>query len=207
MISKRELLDLTNISYGQLYRWKRENLIPEDWFVKQSVPSGQETFFPKEKILSRISQILELKDKYSLDELCHILNPEISNKIFLLREIVSIDGIDLVVLNDFLEGETTATFSDIVLIYTFSQVKKQVHIPYDTLRGAMLAIKHGVHVKKINLAEYELDFIRHTNDTRKEEDYCFIAHKSNAILDPKIKVLKTYVFEDMINHIKEKGMN
>ena len=65
MISKRELLDLTNISYGQLYRWKREMLIPEDWFIKQSVPSGQETFFPKEKILSRINQIIDLKDKFS----------------------------------------------------------------------------------------------------------------------------------------------
>ena len=30
LISKKELLDLTGISYGQLYRWKRKGLIPED---------------------------------------------------------------------------------------------------------------------------------------------------------------------------------
>ncbi len=30
LISKRELLELTGISYGQLYRWKRKNLIPEE---------------------------------------------------------------------------------------------------------------------------------------------------------------------------------
>lgn len=47
LISKKELLPLTNISYGQLYRWKRKNLIPEDWFIKKSVSTGQETFFPK----------------------------------------------------------------------------------------------------------------------------------------------------------------
>jgi len=201
MISKRELLNLTNISYGQLYRWKRENLIPEEWFVKQAVPSGQETFFPKEKILTRINQILELKDKYSLEELCHILNPEISNKIFLLREIVSIEGIDLGILNDYLSGETTATFSDIIIVYAFSQVKKQLMIPYSTILEAMLAIKNSIRIMKVNLQEYTLDFIEHGKES------CFIAHRSGSILDPKIKVLKTYQFENIINYIKEKGMN
>ena len=62
LISKKELLQLTNISYGQLYRWKRKNLIPEDWFIKKSVSTGQETFFPREQILERIEKIIELKD-------------------------------------------------------------------------------------------------------------------------------------------------
>ena len=43
MISKKDLLIQTNISYGQLYRWKREGLIPEEWFIKKSVSTGQET--------------------------------------------------------------------------------------------------------------------------------------------------------------------
>jgi hypothetical protein len=73
-ISKKELLDLTGISYGQLYRWKREGLIPEEWFVKQSSFTGQETFFPREEILGRISAILELKDAHSLEELAGILS-------------------------------------------------------------------------------------------------------------------------------------
>ena len=33
LISKKELLELMEISYGQLYRWKRKNLIPEEWFI------------------------------------------------------------------------------------------------------------------------------------------------------------------------------
>ncbi|MCL2486473.1 MAG: YhbD family protein, partial [Oscillospiraceae bacterium] len=32
LISKKDLLEFTGISYGQLYRWKREGLIPEEWF-------------------------------------------------------------------------------------------------------------------------------------------------------------------------------
>lgn len=69
LISKKELLELTDISYGQLYRWKRKNIIPEEWFIKKSSFTGQETFFPREKILERINKIKALKDDQSLDEL------------------------------------------------------------------------------------------------------------------------------------------
>ena len=76
LISKKELLSLTGISYGQLYRWKREKLIPEEWFIKRSSYTGQETFFPKEQILGRIQAILEAKDAYSLEELAKLFSPE-----------------------------------------------------------------------------------------------------------------------------------
>ena len=69
LISKKELLDLTGISYGQLYRWKRKQLIPEEWFIRKSTFTGQETFFPKERILGRVHNIINLKDDLSLDEL------------------------------------------------------------------------------------------------------------------------------------------
>ena len=82
LISKKDLLDQTGISYGQLYRWKREKLIPEEWFIKRSSFTGQETFFPKTKILARIQAIQELKDKYSLEELARILSPEVSERLF-----------------------------------------------------------------------------------------------------------------------------
>ena len=66
MISKKDLLKEMNISYGQLYRWKREGLIPDEWFIKQSVSTGQETFFKRELIIPRIKAILDLKDQYQL---------------------------------------------------------------------------------------------------------------------------------------------
>lgn len=47
LISKKDLLELTGISYGQLYRWKRKQLIPEEWFIRKSTFTGQETFFRK----------------------------------------------------------------------------------------------------------------------------------------------------------------
>lgn len=75
LISKKELLELAGISYGQLYRWKRKMLIPEEWFVRKSTFTGQETFFPRDKILSRIEKIKNMKDDTSLDELADMLSP------------------------------------------------------------------------------------------------------------------------------------
>ncbi|RKN84799.1 YhbD family protein [Paenibacillus ginsengarvi] len=75
LISKKELLELTGISYGQLYRWKRKNLIPEEWFVRKSTFTGQETFFPKRNMLARINKIKNMKDDLSLDELADVFSP------------------------------------------------------------------------------------------------------------------------------------
>ncbi len=76
LIAKKEVLRVTGISYGQLYRWKRMGLIPESWFIRRSTFTGQETVFPKEKILSRIQEILRLKQGHPLEEVVTILAPE-----------------------------------------------------------------------------------------------------------------------------------
>ena len=88
MISKKDLLNEMKISYGQLYRWKREGLIPDEWFIKQSVSTGQETYFKRDLIIPRIKKILELKDSYQLDELKSFLNPNLSEREFSLRDIM-----------------------------------------------------------------------------------------------------------------------
>ena len=68
-ITKKELLEQMNISYGQLYRWKRIGLIPESWFIKRPSSTGQETILPRKKIVKRIQDITSLMEKYSLDEI------------------------------------------------------------------------------------------------------------------------------------------
>jgi DNA-binding transcriptional MerR regulator len=80
LISKKELLGKYGISYGALYRWKRMGLIPEEWFVKKSAVTGQETFFERELICRRIEMILGLKDSLSLEEIAKQLGEEDSAK-------------------------------------------------------------------------------------------------------------------------------
>ncbi len=73
-ISKKELLEMYGISYGALYRWKRMGLIPEDWFIRRSTSTGQETFFRREQIIPRMEQIMERGA--SLEELAKEMNPQ-----------------------------------------------------------------------------------------------------------------------------------
>ncbi|MBW9147055.1 YhbD family protein [Clostridium sp. CM027] len=79
LITKKELLEVTNVSYGQLYRWKRKNLIPEEWFIKKSSYTGQETYFPREEILDRIEKIINMKGDASLDDLAQMFSPQLAD--------------------------------------------------------------------------------------------------------------------------------
>ena len=72
LISKKELLNKYGISYGALYRWKRMGLIPEDWFLRRSTSTGQETFFYRQQICPRMELILSRSD--SLDRLAQELH-------------------------------------------------------------------------------------------------------------------------------------
>jgi len=100
-ISKKELLQVAGISYGQLYRWKRKGLVPEEWFQRKSTFTGQETFFPREKVLARIEKIKSMQDEdASLDEIADAVAPnlgEVSMTIAEIRErgLVSSEAADL----------------------------------------------------------------------------------------------------------------
>ncbi|MHC0039150.1 YhbD family protein [Pseudoneobacillus sp. C159] len=109
LISKKDLLDATGISYGQLYRWKRKNLIPEDWFIRKSTFTGQETFFPKEKILDRIDKIQAMKENLSLDELADMFSPTAGPFEFSIDELVKRNIVSKPVLDFYLSETKTIT--------------------------------------------------------------------------------------------------
>ena len=88
LISKKELLELYHISYGALYRWKRKGLIPEDWFIKKSTVTGQETFFPRDLVCARVELIKTQKDDFSLDELSAKLQSDAGKSATLILETV-----------------------------------------------------------------------------------------------------------------------
>lgn len=106
LISKKLLLEKYSISYGALYRWKRKGLIPEDWFIKKSTTTGQETFFPKDLITERVELILSKKEDVLLDELAEKISGEEENKakivietvfgekVFFLKDIKNINLVD-----------------------------------------------------------------------------------------------------------------
>ncbi|BBW96419.1 YhbD family protein [Geobacillus sp. FSL W8-0032] len=120
LISKKELLELTGISYGQLYRWKRKKLIPEEWFIRKSTFTGQETFFPREKILARIEKIKELKDERSLDELAAMFAPDPATVVMTKEEIVKrhiVSDVVLQLLNNQLSDRNDVSFVQLLSLY------------------------------------------------------------------------------------------
>lgn len=91
-ISKKDLLSSVGISYGQLYRWKREGLIPDSWFVKRSSFTGQETYLPRERTLERIRFILDNKDQYSLKQLQDLLSPSAGSRLYRTTALMRVPG-------------------------------------------------------------------------------------------------------------------
>nr|WP_195985764.1 DUF4004 family protein [Clostridium sp. D33t1_170424_F3] len=130
LISKKELLSMTGISYGQLYRWKRERLIPEEWFIKQSSYTGQETFFPKDLVLQRIKSILELKDSYSLEELAQMLSPEATGAFLSAKALAGMEEIDasLPPLLASIYPKEQYTFPEVVLFAIFSGAIRELRL-------------------------------------------------------------------------------
>lgn len=105
LISKKLLLEKYSISYGALYRWKRKGLIPEEWFIKKSTVTGQETFFPKDLIFERVELILSNKEDTLLDKLAEKISGDekadaklviytvFGEKTFRIKDIKSIKGV------------------------------------------------------------------------------------------------------------------
>ncbi|PYI55161.1 YhbD family protein [Paenibacillus flagellatus] len=161
LISKKELLELTGISYGQLYRWKRKNLIPEDWFVRKSTFTGQETFFPKTQILARIDKIKNMKDDLSLDELADVFSPvgtdlSMGRQELLERNIVSKSSMELFA-RTFGNGPVYP-FTRILYAYLLDKLLRAGDINLD--EGAMMLQTIKDHEAKFENKNWELVFIR-----------------------------------------------
>lgn len=163
LISKKELLQLTNISYGQLYRWKRKNLIPEEWFIKKSVSTGQETFFPRKEILERIERILELKDTVSLDELSEIFSPHVAEPTFDSSELINkkIVSQQAMQLYQSMTG-ASANLSDLKEVLMLKILKDYVAsgvITFD--EGKMIQAFLNQHFMKLTQEKSSLFLMRH----------------------------------------------
>lgn len=154
LISKKDLLAITGISYGQLYRWKRERLIPEEWFLKQSAYTGQETFFPREQILSRIKSILDLKDIYSLEELAKILSPESSVEKISVEDLMEVEEIDrelLEILPEVFE-EDRFEFFEVALTIAISQTAKRIGLSQEAMKNLLRkSAAAAMQLKTVNI--------------------------------------------------------
>lgn len=202
-ISKKELLQLTGISYGQLYRWKREKLIPEEWFHKQSSYTGQETFFPKEKILSRIERIQQLKDQYSLEEMARMLSPEASERLFHEEDLEVFDEIDVELTATMMDAfsKDDFTFIEILLMIALSSIREEFTLNDDQVHEMIeniLPALQEIHTSDYDVYMYEI-----------KGAHCIIMVKEGTVLylDGRMNVLKRIRLTELSDMIRTKYQN
>lgn len=199
-ISKKDLLNETGISYGQLYRWKREGLIPEEWFVKKSSFTGQETYFPKEAILKRIATIQQLKDQYSLEELAKILTPEVSNRLFSEEDLEVFEEIQITVAACFMDymEKDEFTFWEVVVMMALSECivefKLSEEEAHDLIRYVIPAMK-------------SIQSIEHTLLLVQLADHYYtilVQTGSRYSIDERLRIVKEIQLQELSSDMKMK---
>ncbi|MDU6265898.1 MAG: DUF4004 family protein [Anaerocolumna aminovalerica] len=200
LISKKELLAQTGISYGQLYRWKRERLIPEEWFMKQSSYTGQETFFPKEQILNRIKMIQELKDNYSLEELAKMLSPESTEVGFDLEDLKEIEEInsDMLPIFQTILDKKTYSYIDVLMFVILSKLKEELNLNEKQTGTLLEGLK--MHLEGMKTTDYILIIFN------QETNYFAVIsqEQSSIYLDTRFEIVKKIRMNEVSNQIKFK---
>ncbi len=186
LISKKDLLERADISYGQLYRWKRKGLIPEDWFIRKSTYTGQETFFPRAKVLARIEKIKNLKEDASLDDIADVFSPAKANAALsrdelISKGLVSADVLDIYIADN--GGGTGFDFGEIRLIYLFNSLLVSGSVSLDEGRLVLDLLRTGA----LRFENAAFDVIL----TRKLGSFCCFAVPAgcNVCLDKDMRLL------------------
>lgn len=203
VISKKDLLELTGISYGQLYRWKRKNLIPEEWFIRRATFTGQETFFPREQILARIDKILNMKDDLSLDELADMFSPNMSETSLtadelLARNIVSVTSLE--VFNVFLGSLRTFTFQQALYAYVLEKLLVAGELTVEEGGGLLQVL--ASHYPKFEGKPCELIFMRKMGIST----FVLVSGSAEMYFDSGVKVVTRLILANCIEELKAKFM-
>ncbi|GED56878.1 YhbD family protein [Brevibacillus formosus] len=201
VISKKDLLELTGISYGQLYRWKRKNLIPEEWFIRRATFTGQETFFPREQILARIDKILNMKDDLSLDELADMFSPSMSGISLTADELLArniVSSTSLEVFNVFLGSLRTFTFQQALYAYVLEKLLAAGDLSVDEGGGLLQVL--ASHYPKFEGKPCELIFMRKMGIST----FVLVSGSTEMYFDSGVKVVKRLDLANCIEELKGK---
>lgn len=120
LISKQQLLHIARISYGTLYRWKRMNLIPENWFIHKATKTGQETFFPRTKILTRIQRIQELKGELTVPQMQELFSANVESFVIPRKDFEELELVSVTSMKAFncvFPNKTEYDFNDVFVMY------------------------------------------------------------------------------------------
>ncbi|MFD2368501.1 YhbD family protein [Brevibacillus sp. GCM10020057] len=200
-ISKKELLELTGISYGQLYRWKRKNLIPEDWFIRRSTFTGQETFFPREKILARIDKIIHMKDDLSLDELADMFSPNLAGAMIQSEQLFKQNIVSKPAFDLFVQHFGTAEaypFLHILYAYIAERLLAAGEMNLDEGKGLLQVLQD--HYPRFEGKPCELIFVRKMGISA----FALASGAAEVCFDSSVKVVSRLNVASCLEELKAK---
>lgn len=201
LISKKELLELTGISYGQLYRWKRKRLIPEEWFIRKSTFTGQETFFPKDLILARIDKILNMKEDLSLDQVASKLSPSLPDWEMTKGELLKRNIVSNMTLQRFAGNDPEHTVYSFDLILCFHVIDRLLQAGEMSLEeGERLLATMRDHFPKFSGRPCDLLFIRKMGVS----SFALLSVPAEIHFDNGVKVVARLSLTEMIEQLKGK---
>ena len=201
LISKKDLLELAEISYGQLYRWERKMLIPEDWFIRKSTFTGQETFFPKDQILARIEKIKNMKDDRSLDQLADMFSPipaeiTIHQHDLEERNIVMMLTYELYV--QWFGKIDVFTFERLLYLYVLDLLLQTGEMSQMEGKSMMMTLQE--HYKQFDGKRSDLILLR-----KMGMPVCLLVPDSQDVyFDPEVKVVMTLNMNQCVEELKAK---
>ncbi|MCQ6562612.1 YhbD family protein [Paenibacillus mendelii] len=201
LISKKDLLELMNISYGQLYRWKRKQLIPEEWFIRKSTFTGQETFFPKAQILSRIGKIIAMKDDLSLDEVAGKLSPLLYDLRLRREEIIERNIVSSLVmdrLGNRADGDGTYSFERMLFLFTADKLLQTGEMNLE--EGGQLLQTLQEHFSKFEGKGCDLVFIRKMGVSA----FALISASGELYFEGKVKLVARLSMTVCLEELKTK---
>ena len=201
LISKKELLELTGISYGQLYRWKRKNLIPEEWFIRKSTFTGQETFFPKERILDRIGKIKNMKGDVSLDDLATMLSPDLMEMVLKKEKLIEWNIVSNTTIEFYtkLKGKTEEfDFEKILYLYLLDKMFESGKINFE--EGEIILNLLEEQYPKFKGKNCELIFLRKLGIS----SCCLISKPCEIYFENSMKIIESLNMSNLIEELKIK---
>jgi DNA-binding transcriptional MerR regulator len=208
LISKKEILNATGISYGQFYRWKRKGLIPDKWLIHQSTRTGQESFLPEDKILPRIEKIKELKEDNTLKEIADLLSPELVEKKYVRSSLQDLDWVDeklLEAYEEITDAKELYSFRDLVFLMVLFKLKESG----GAARNAYLALEALTSSEtERNEFDEKIVIARRCSKLRptepdSDDSYGFCAITASEVrFDPSVEVLEELNLSELVRELK-----
>jgi hypothetical protein len=193
----------TGISYGQLYRWKRKKLIPEEWFIRKSTFTGQETFFLKEEVLERIERIKSMKDDLSLDDMVNVFyeHSESLPAFCTKRDVLERNIVTSVMIEQFAKEydlESQIPYGHICLFYLIDKMLKAGQISRS--EGELIYETVEPYLPTVQKADGQFCFARKMG----VPIVMVVTPHGQIRFDPEVGIIAIYQFQKLFEEVKMK---